>query len=86
MNKTEILNRIEYLRNAIAYSRCEGSTMTIGQGICCNQEIASWFKVLARIDLEVTTTGQAKYVIPEHLENKVDRINRLIDQFNWIKP
>lgn len=86
MKRNEILQRIDYLRIAIAYSRNESRIMSVGQGICCNQEIASWFKVLHRIELEVITQGQAKYVIPAHIEEKVIQINDIVDQINWERP
>jgi hypothetical protein len=79
-NNYEIIDRIQQLRNAIAYSRSEKKIMSIEQGIMCNQEIASWFGVL---DFR---TKYPRYTIPPHIDDKVQQIAIKIIDTNWIKP
>ncbi|WP_299682996.1 hypothetical protein [uncultured Tenacibaculum sp.] len=80
MRLREIENRIKELRNAIAYSRNEQKIMTIGEGICCNLEIASWFRVMDG------QSSQPKYTVSEIVNDKVLDINDCIIEENWIKP
>ncbi|CAL2108213.1 conserved hypothetical protein [Tenacibaculum sp. 190524A02b] len=86
MTKETILKRIEYLRNAIAYSRNELKYMSIEQGICCNQEIAALFKIMHNLELNESSIKEPTYIIPEHLEQRVEIINYEIEQTNWQKP
>ena len=75
----DILNRIDELRDAIAYSRDQMCGMKIGQGVACNQEIAQWFRVME---------GQTKpnYTIPKHLEARVQNILKEIKEKQWKRP
>lgn len=77
--KINILKRIDQLRDAIAYSRDQMKGMSFTQGIACNQEIAQWFRVLE---------GQStpNYIIPKHLEDKVQSILKLIKEKQWKRP
>lgn len=77
---SSIKRRIKELRNAIAYSRNEEKIMSIGEGICCNLEIASWFRVL---DGE---NNEPKYVISDIVNEKVALINRCILRESWERP
>lgn len=80
MNSSQIINRIEYLRTAIAYSRYTEKHMTVGQGIMCNQEIAGWFAVLD------DRLKHPEYVIPIAIEDKVELINNLVITQDWQNP
>lgn len=80
MKKSEIENRLKDLRNAISYSRNEGKIMTIGEGICCNQEIAAWFRVIEEEHTE------PKYIVNDMINQKVLEINNCIEKENWEKP
>lgn len=86
MQKGSITDRIQYLRDAIAYSRYEGKGMSISQGICCNQEIAAWFKILHDLEFNESSITEPKYIIPNHLENRVTLIHVNIKQEDWHKP
>lgn len=72
--------RIENLRNAIAFSRCENRVMNVGEGILCNQEIAAWYSVLGQI------TEQPRYVVSDEIHQKVKKINTMIEKKNWKRP
>ncbi len=80
MRLIEIENRIKELRNAIAYSRNEQKIMTVGEGICCNQEVAAWFRVL---DGQHT---EPKYTITNRVNDKVTDINECVHKENWERP
>ncbi len=79
-NKTQILNRINQLRDAIAYSRNELKIMNIGEGIYCNCEIAAWFRVLDEENLE------PHYTISEATNEKVKQITEIINTTGWKRP
>ncbi|TCI93667.1 hypothetical protein [Tenacibaculum sp. M341] len=80
MRRINIETRLSELRNAIAYSRNEGKIMSIGEGICCNQEIAAWLRVLEDEHME------PKYVVSESINEKITTINNCIDKENWVRP
>jgi len=80
MTRTEAFDRMEYLRNAIAYSRHTESMMTIGEGIMCNQEVAALFSVCDGVDSE------PRYIVTDEIENKVVEINKVIRIKLWQKP
>lgn len=80
MNLNPITQRIDYLRTAIAYSRYECRIMSVSQGICCNQEIAAWYKVLDG------ASETPSYTIPQHLDKKVALIHKKIKDTYWEKP
>jgi hypothetical protein len=83
MKRTEILSRIDVLRDAFAYSLLHKNRLNIGQRICLTQERAAWLEVLEWQEFEPI---EPKYVIPEHLELKVQAIIKEIKENNWIKP
>jgi hypothetical protein len=83
MKKPEILSRIDELRDAFAYSLLHKNRLNIGQRICLTQERAAWLEVLEWIEIE---PAEPKYVIPKHLELKVQAIIKEIKEKNWIKP
>lgn len=78
--KDIIKNRIQYLRDAIAYSRYEHKIMTIGEGILCNYEIACWCRVLDG------DGKRPKYRVTEAIEAKVAQINEQIKTRRWKRP
>ena len=80
MTSQQISIRINKLRTAIAYSRWKGKHMSVGEGIMCQQEIASWFAVLA----ERTTVP--RYTVAESIDIKVKEINERATLENWINP
>lgn len=82
MKRLEILSRIEILRDAFAYS-LEYGVLNAGQRICLTQERVAWLEVLEWIEIEPT---EPKYVIPKHLELRVQAITKEILEKNWIKP
>ena len=81
MNYNEIINRIFYLREAIAYSRCKNAILSLGQGIVLNQEVAYWLSLMN----EESETLR-RFVIPNDLENKAALIHEKIEQSQWKKP
>lgn len=78
-SERKIIKRIEDLRKAIAYARDTQRLLSTGQRICCQQEIAQWYRVL---------DGQsyAKYIIPDHLEDLVQECLTQIEKHQWTPP
>lgn len=83
MSKQDIINRIDALCDAHAYSLIKRMLLSDGQRICLSQERAAWLQILASEAPEVLTP---RYVIPKHLNVKVEQIAYLIQQQNWEKP
>ena len=75
-----IIDRIDYLRAAIAYSRDRQRGMSVENGIACNQEIAGWYKVMDGV------RQKPPYTISSHLESKVADIHERIKTEEWTKP
>lgn len=75
-----IIDRIDYLRAAIGYSRDRQRGMSVEQGIACQQEIAGWYRVMDSV------CKMPPYTIPAHLEAKVVAIHDLIKTEQWTKP
>lgn len=82
MNRKEIIQRIELLRDVFAYSLINHN-LSRGQRICLSQERAAWLEVLDLIDVEDTSP---RYTIPEHLEYTVKGVAQIIEQIGWVKP
>lgn len=80
MTALQISIRIDHLRTAIAYSRFVQKYMTIGEGIMCHQEIASWYSVLDQ------RTEEPRYIITPAIEKKVNVINQLVIKEKWRNP
>lgn len=80
MTGLEISIRIDKLRTAIAYSRYKEKYMTVGEGIMCHQEIASWYAVLD------SRTETPRYEVPEVINKKVFKINQIATSENWQNP
>lgn len=80
MTASEISVRIDKLRTAIAYSRYKEKYMSVGEGIACNQEVASWFAVL---DGRRT---KPKYQVSPEVNEKVLLINQIATRENWQNP
>lgn len=83
MTRTEILARIDLLRDVFAFSLETRRTLNVGQRICLTQERVAWLEVLEWETIEV---HPPKYIIPEHLEKKVQAIYKTIKETNWVKP
>ena len=75
-----IIERIDYLRAAIGYSRDRQRGMSVEQGIACQQEIAGWYRVMDGL------RTKPPYTIPAHLEAKVVAIHERINTEEWTKP
>lgn len=76
-----LLQRIEELRNAIAWSKEHGG-LTTGQRICIHQEIA--------VMLQHVEEGGIFFlphyaIIGKALQEKVDHINQVIKNTSWRK-
>ncbi len=82
MSKTQILNRINDLILAHAWSNHNNQILSIGQRICLSQERAALMECLEIYHFGV----KPRYTIPQHLENKVQEIISHINQTNWTIP
>ena len=83
MTRIEILKRIDLLRDVFAYTLLHTRLLSISQRICLTQERAAWLEVLEWFDQEQMIP---KYVLPNHLEVKVQIIHKKIIETNWVKP
>lgn len=82
--KNDLLQRIENLKNAAAWSK-ENGGLTSGQRICLHQERASCLKQVAAIEFDSPYQGVEGYKIPDALNQKVQHILGVIKNRNWIK-
>lgn len=83
MDKENIINRIEFLRDCLAWSLQNNRLLTDSQRICLNQERAAWSKELTHMQLSGKDTAKATYTVPSHLEDKLNQIAMLMGQTNW---
>tara|TARA_R110002051_G_scaffold297564_2_gene363942 strand:+ start:12968 stop:13255 length:288 start_codon:yes stop_codon:yes gene_type:complete len=83
MDKSQIIARIDYLKDCLAWSLQHNKILTDTQRICLNQERAAWHKELTHMQLNDTSTGTARYTIPRHLEKNLLQIVLQIDQTKW---
>jgi len=82
MTNLEITKRIELLRDVFAYSLMRKHCLSAGKRICLSQERAELLRLLEPGAFSV----EPRYVIPDHLEKKVQEIAKTIKETNWIKP
>ncbi|CAG2532962.1 hypothetical protein MAR621_03156 [Maribacter dokdonensis] len=83
MDKEAIINRIEYLRNCLAWSLQNKQHLTDTQRICLNQERAAWHRVLTDMQLQGKPAKEPSYTIPKHLEHNLLKIALAIDSTKW---
>jgi len=84
MDYQMILQRIEDLRTAFAWSLEFQVMLSVGQRICLNQERASWMQYLSSQNTDFPM-DKPKYQIPIHLEAKVKWILKEVKMTNWVK-
>lgn len=83
MDKSQIIARIDYLRDCLAWSIQNNRYLSDTQRICLNQERAAWHRVLTAMQLQGIPPQKASYTIPRHLENNLLQIVLQIDQTKW---
>lgn len=82
MTNQEIYKRIDLLGDVFAYSLLHKHCLSAGKRICMSQERAALLRLLEPDAFSV----EPSYVIPSHLEKKVQEIANIIKETNWIKP
>jgi hypothetical protein len=85
MTAAEINNRIELLRDVYAYSLTQRNVLSVGQRICLTQERTAQMTCLEQLKQHKISI-QPRYVLPAHLEIKVQEISKFIIETNWVKP
>jgi len=79
----DLLNkRIQNLQSAVAWSH-ENGGLSNGKRICCHQEISASLQLIGDFTSELT--ADLAYIIPEHLEDRVQDILSKIKNTNWEK-
>jgi|TARA_R110000823_G_scaffold309594_1_gene433932 hypothetical protein len=83
MNREQIWNRIEVLRDCIAWSIQNNRLLTDSQRICLNQERAAWLRVLEDDALNPGHVREPRYKVPVILESKIQQITTLAQSSQW---
>lgn len=85
MTKEQILQRIDLLRDAFSWSLEKDRVLTVGMRIYLSQERAALMQCLNELDEHPSKEIAPAYVIPRHLEHKVQHIGRIIAATKWRK-
>ncbi|UGU15185.1 hypothetical protein LS482_16050 [Sinomicrobium kalidii] len=81
-DKQELLNRQFLLQNVLAWTFEHNQGLTPGQRICLNQERAGIMQALEALEFGHQII---RYMIPAHLEEKVQHIAMVIRNTGWEK-
>lgn len=93
MTVQQLNKRLDKLINAHVWSRTNDKVkLNVYQRICISQERAAIMELLDQIapyshisDFKVGS-GRLKYQLPPHLNERVERINKIIENTGWTKP
>jgi len=80
--KEQLEKRIQELQNSVAWSH-ENGGLSNGKRICCHQEISASLQLIGGDGSELM--ADMAYIIPEHLEARVQHILSKIKNTNWEK-
>lgn len=80
--KDQLEKRIKDLQEAVAWSH-ENGGLSNGKRICCHQEISASLQLLDGGSSEIQV--DLAYIIPDHLEARVQHILGVIKNTSWKK-
>lgn len=83
MNRREAQDRIEKLRDCLAWSLQNNRLLTDSQRICLNQERAAWHVALNEDELNPGEIRVPSYKVPPALESRIQQISSLIRTSKW---
>ena len=79
----KVMDRIELLRDVLAWSLATDRILNQGQRICINQERAAWMRELERAKQASTYPNTPRYTVPAPIEEKIGQIAGHIAQENF---
>lgn len=85
MTLEAINNRIELLKTVFAYSLAYRNALSIGQRICISQEHAALLRC-REVLIDKNKVITPRYVLPDHLEEKLQKTHQHIKNIGWVKP
>lgn len=85
MTLEAINNRIELLKTISAYSLAYKNALSVGQRICISQERAALLRCIEALT-DKNKVIAPRYVLPDHLEEKLQKIHQHIKNIGWVKP
>ncbi|MDO6808116.1 hypothetical protein Q4603_05835 [Zobellia galactanivorans] len=78
-SKQEIIQRLDLLIDVQSWSK-NNNTLSAGQRICISQERAAQMRCIDIINEDPTAEPKPRYVLPAHLEAKVQHLHMVMTQ------